>query len=61
MEILNKRMTELDISEIDLDEEANRVVIFLNQMNEEKINHIKDLVDVDTVEFKHMDLKFKLL
>jgi hypothetical protein len=50
-------MIELDISAIDLDEKENRVYVYLENIDDVKLNRIKAVIDSPAIEFKEHKLK----
>lgn len=50
--ILTDRMKKLAITGLRINTEKNKVTVYLKEMDEEKINNIKRLVDPNTVEFE---------
>ncbi len=45
-------MIELDINSIERDDENNKVYIYLNNLNNDSINKVKNIIDVPYVEFR---------
>lgn len=58
MNILSSKMVALDIGQIVLDEENNKVYVYLNDLNSNKINIISKLVTPSAIEFKKQEVKF---
>ncbi|WBW97502.1 hypothetical protein [Oceanirhabdus sp. W0125-5] len=61
IELLNDKMTELDIAVIELNQKENRVVVYLKDVEETKINKIKAIIDSSAIEFKEMIGKLQLI
>lgn len=54
IELLNNKIIELDIALMVLSEKENKVVVYLRNLEETKINKIKDIIDSSAIEFKEM-------
>lgn len=52
---LNSKMIDLEISGMGIDEEKNKVLIYLKDLNDDKVNKIKKVMDCQAVEFINRD------
>lgn len=50
---LEGRMLELDIVQLSLDEEKNKVVVYVRDMDENKMNRINQYIDPETVKYEN--------
>lgn len=57
---LNDKMVSLDIAAIELDEQNNKVYIYLNDLNNTQISKIKKVIDSPAIEFKQQEQKITL-
>lgn len=56
--ILSEKMKELDIEAVGLDERENKVIVYLDGIDEVKIEKIKSVSNSTAIEFKDQKLKF---
>ncbi len=57
---LNTKYYQLGIKRIELDEKNNKVNVYLDSLEESKINSIKNIVDSEAVEIKKIESEIKL-
>ncbi len=53
---ISKDMTTLDVSAVELDEKNNKIYVYVNNLNNEKEEKIKELVNSPAIEIKNQDL-----
>lgn len=57
---LNTKYYQLGIKRIELDEKNNKVNVYLDSLEESKINSIKNIVDSEAIEIKKIESEIKL-